>query len=84
MDITIFKQAINLTLIGVSVAFGLLLFLMLLAYLTSFFSKKLLKIINDKNSKRLKKLEIEALNKSKAAVAVVTLLLADSQIRKES
>ena len=84
MDITIFKQAISLTLIGVSVAFGLLLFLMLLAYLTSFFSKKLLKIINDKNSKRLKKLEIEALNKSKAAVAVVTLLLADSQIRKES
>lgn len=84
MDITIFKQAINLTLIGVSVAFGLLLFLVLLAYLTSFFSKKLLKIINDKNSKRLKKLEIEALNKSKAAVAVVTLLLADSQIRKES
>ena len=84
MDITIFKQAINLTLIGVSVAFGLLLFLMLLAYLTSFFSKKLLKVINDKNSKRLKKLEIEALNKSKAAVAVVTLLLADSQIRKES
>jgi len=84
LDITIFKQAINLTLIGVSVAFGLLLFLVLLAYLTSFFSKKLLKIINDKNSKRLKKLEIEALNKSKAAVAVVTLLLADSQIRKES
>ena len=84
MDITIFKQAISLTLIGVSVAFGLLLFLMLLAYLTSFFSKKLLKIINDKNSKRLKKLEIEALNKSKAAVAVVTLLLADSQIRNES
>ena len=84
MDITIFKQAINLTLIGVSVAFGLLLFLMFLAYLTSFFSKKLLKVINDKNSKRLKKLEIEALNKSKAAVAVVTLLLADSQIRKES
>ena len=84
MDITIFKQAINLTLIGVSVAFGLLLFLMLLAYLTSKYTKKLLKVINDKNSKRLKKLEIEALNKSKAAVAVVTLLLADSQIRKES
>jgi len=50
LDITIFKQAINLTLIGVSVAFGLLLFLMFLAYLTSFFSKKLLKVINDKNS----------------------------------
>ena len=84
MDINIFNQAINLTLIGVSVAFGLLLFLMFSAYFTSFFSKKVLKIINDQNSKKIEKLELEALNKSKAAVAVVTLLLTDSQIYKES
>ena len=54
------------------------------AYFTSFLTKKVLNIINDKNTKNLKKLELEALNKSKAAVAVVTLLIADSQMRKES
>ena len=51
---------------------------------TSFLTKKVLNIINDKNTKNLKKLELEALNKSKAAVAVVTLLIADSQMSKES
>ena len=84
MDINIFNQAINLTFIGVSVAFGLLIFLMFSAYFTSFFSKKVLNIINDRNTKKLKKLELEAFNKSKAAVAAVTLLLADSQMYKES
>ncbi len=84
MDIDIFNQALNLTLIGVTVAFGLLLFLMFSAYFTSFLTKKVLNIINDRNTKNFKKLELEALNKSKAAVAVVTLLIADSQMSKES
>ena len=54
------------------------------AYFTSSLTKKILNIINDKNTKNLKKLEFEALNKSKAGVAVVTLLIADSQMSKES
>ena len=79
MDTNIFNQALNLTSIGVSVAFGLLIFLMFSAYFTSFFTRKILNYIDNINLNKNKKIELEAINKSKAAVAAVTLVLANSK-----
>ncbi|MBN17894.1 MAG: hypothetical protein CL758_00190 [Chloroflexi bacterium] len=79
MDTNIFNQALNLTFIGVSVAFGLLIFLMFSAYFTSFFTRKILNYIDNINLNKNKKIELEAINKSKAAVAAVTLVLANSK-----
>tara|TARA_Y100000590_G_scaffold470754_1_gene669433 strand:- start:4180 stop:4434 length:255 start_codon:yes stop_codon:yes gene_type:complete len=79
LDTNIFNQALNLTFIGVSVAFGLLIFLMFSAYFTSFFTRKILNYIDNINLNKNKKIELEAINKSKAAVAAVTLVLANSK-----